>query len=115
MALLLWRRAVEFRDKSWCQKEVYDILKKYNVAWVIADFSKYLKTEIVTADFVYIRMHGGKILYSSNYSKEELRKLAKKIKEYLNQNLDVFCYFNNDAKGYALKNANTLMSFLKKE
>ena len=52
------RLAFEFRHKSWCDEAIYNILKRFNMAWVIADSPRYPKAEVVTANFVYIRMHG---------------------------------------------------------
>ncbi|MDI6602833.1 MAG: DUF72 domain-containing protein [Patescibacteria group bacterium] len=108
------RFACEFRHISWCDKKIYNLLKKYNVAWVIADSPSYPKAEVVTADFVYIRMHGSKVLFSSKYTKEELSPLAQKIKKWLKQNLNVYVYFNNDAMGYAIENAKTLLKLCNK-
>lgn len=105
--------AFEFRHKSWCDKKVYNLLKKYKVVWVIADSPNYPKAEVATANFVYIRMHGSKVLFTSNYTKKELENLAQKIKKWLKQRLDVYCYFNNDAMGYALENAKELIKFYK--
>ncbi len=111
------RFAFEFRHKSWCQKSVYELLKKHNVAWVIADSPAYPKAEIITADFVYLRMHGSKVLFASRYTEEELRELAQKIKKWLRpgpepdrkRGLDVYVYFNNDFAGYAIENARELL------
>ena len=105
--------AMEFRHKSWCDKKIYDLLKKYKVAWVIADSPSYPKAEVVTADFIYIRMHGSKLLFSSKYTKKELSSLSQKIKKWLKQNLDVYVYFNNDAYGYAIENAKELLKLCK--
>lgn len=104
----LCRLAFEFRHKSWCEERIYNLLKKYNAAWVIADSSSYPKTEVVTANFVYVRMHGSKILFGSKYTKKELNSLAQKIKKWL-KNCDVYCYFNNDAYGYAIENVKELL------
>jgi uncharacterized protein YecE (DUF72 family) len=104
--------AFEFRHQSWSDKKVYDLLKKYKVAWVIADSPSYPKTEAITCDFVYIRMHGSKVLFTSNYTKKELEGLAQKIKKWL-KNYDVYVYFNNDAMGYAVKNAKELIKLCK--
>jgi uncharacterized protein YecE (DUF72 family) len=105
------RFAFEFRHKSWCNEKIYQLLKKYKVAWVIADSPGYPKAEVVTADFVYIRMHGSKVLFSSKYTKKEILSLAQKIKKWLKQGLDVYCYFNNDVYGYAVENARELLEF----
>lgn len=110
MAILL-QLAMEFRHKSWCDEKIYKLLKKYNVAWVIADSPRYPKAEVVTADFVYVRMHGSKVLFSSKYTKKELQQLAQKIKKWLKTS-DVYVYFNNDAYGYAIENAKTLKDIL---
>jgi len=103
--------AFEFRHQSWSDKKFYDLLKKYNVAWVIADSPSYPKAEVVTADFVYIRMHGSKILFGSKYTNKELKDLSQKIKKWL-KSVDVYVYFNNDAYGYAIENAKALLNFL---
>lgn len=103
-----FRFAFEFRDKSWLCKEVYKILKEANCALVIQDSPYWPTEEVITADFTYLRFHGSKRLYSSNYSDEELKNWAKKIKKWLKEGLDVYCYFNNDAMGYAIENAKTL-------
>ena len=102
------RFAFEFRHSSWCEEKIYRLLNEYGSAWVIADSPRYPKAEVVSADFVYIRMHGSKVMFSSDYTSEELNDLAKKIRRWLRENLDVYCYFNNDAHGYAVKNAQTL-------
>jgi len=106
------RYAFEFRHQSWCDKKVYDLLKKYKVVWVIADSSSYPKAEVVTANFVYIRIHGSKVLFTSNYTKRELKDLAQKIKKWLKTS-NVYVYFNNDAYGYAIENAKELIKFCK--
>ncbi len=108
------RASFEFRHQSWFRKEVYDLLKKYNCALCIADSTSFPKEEVITADFVYIRFHGGAELYGSNYSDKELKKWAGKIKKWQKQGLDIYCYFNNDAYGYAIKNAKTLREMVKK-
>lgn len=106
------RYAFEFRHKSWCDKKVYNLLKKYKVVWVIADSPSYPKAEVVTADFVYLRMHGSKVLFTSNYTKKELQDLAQKIKKW-RKIVDVYIYFNNDAMGYAIENAKELLKLCK--
>jgi uncharacterized protein YecE (DUF72 family) len=106
------RLAFEFRHQSWFTKEIYDLLKKYNVALCIADSPKWPLSEEVTADFIYLRFHGGKELYGSNYSDNELKKWAEKIKKWRKAGLDIYCYFNNDAYGYAVSNAKKLRELL---
>lgn len=105
--------AFEFRHPTWCDDKIYKLLKKYNTAWVMADSPNYPKAEIVTADFVYIRMHGSQVLFASKYTDKELKELSQKIKKWLRQGLDVYIYFNNDFSGYAIENAKELLRFCK--
>jgi uncharacterized protein YecE (DUF72 family) len=103
------RFAFEFRNESWCNEEIYKILKEKNCAWVVVDSPSWPKVYQVTADFVYVRMHGSKILFGSKYTKKELDDLAQRIKKWKKQNLDVYVYFNNDAEGFAIENAKELI------
>jgi len=108
------RFAFEFRHSSWFIPEVYQFFRKYkNLSFCLIDSPYWPTAGEITGDFVYIRMHGGKILYGSNYSKKELKQLADRIKKYLKQGLDIYCYFNNDASGFAVKNAKQLLKFCK--
>jgi uncharacterized protein YecE (DUF72 family) len=108
-----YRYVFEFRHPSWFCSEIFKILKKYNISLCLADSPRWPYQEEITADFVYLRMHGGKILYGSNYSDKELKEWAKKIKKFLEADLDVYVYFNNDAYGYAVKNAQRLIELVR--
>lgn len=105
------RFAFEFRHISWCGEKIYKLLRKYNAAWVIADSPRYPKIEALTADFIYVRMHGSESLFGSKYTDEELKILAGKIKRWL-KSVDVYVYFNNDFRGYAVENAKKLLELL---
>jgi len=106
------RVAFEFRDESWFDKRVYKILKNNNWALVFASHLKFPWIVKSTADYVYLRFHGVPHLYSSNYQEEELEKQADSIRNWLKRGLGVYAYFNNDAQGFAPKNALTLLKFL---
>ncbi len=107
-----WRHAFEFRNETWLDKEVFKVLSDLGAAVVFQDFEHWPITEEITADFVYIRLHGKKELYASCYTKEELENWAKKINNWLKSGLDVYCYFNNDMRGYAVKNAKQLIALI---
>jgi len=104
--------AFEFRHETWCNEKIYKLLKKYNCAWVISNSSSFPKAEEITANFIYIRMHGSKVLFSSKYTNKELKDLAQKIKKWQKENKDVYIYFNNDALGYAVENAKQLLNYV---
>jgi uncharacterized protein YecE (DUF72 family) len=99
------RHAFEFRDESWFCPEVYGLLERHNFSLCLAHSSALPFAERTTADFTYIRFHGGECLYGSNYSEGELRDWSKRIGVWLGDGMDVYSYFNNDAFGFAVKNA----------
>ena len=65
---------------------------------------------VLTADWTYLRYHGER--YSGSYSPQQLTAEAKWIKAQLASRTDVFAYFNNDAQGFAVKNAADLRRYI---
>ena len=106
------RNTFEFRHQSWITKDVQKLLGRYGYSFCQADWPDFNRELPLTSDFVYIRRHGHGGRYNSCYSDEELREDAKRIKGYLKKGMDVYVYFNNDAFGYAPKNAQTLKELL---
>lgn len=106
--------AIEFRNRSWFDEKTYDILSKNNTAFVCADSSRYPCERKVTADFVYIRLHGPRELFASKYTDDELKEWYKFIKA--NDKLRrCYVYFNNDFYGYAIENAEYLSRLINKK
>lgn len=106
------KNAFEFRNKTWMNKKIYSILEKENAAVCMADHPDFLKNLPATADFLYIRRHGADANHATSYSTELLREDAKFIRSHLKKKKDVYLYFNNDAMGYAPKNALELLQIL---
>jgi len=105
------RYTLEARHESWLEPEALKCLEQYGIAWCISDTAgRYPYREAVTADFVYIRLHGSQKLYASRYSDKELKAWADRITSW---NLDTYVYFDNDFKGYAPQNALELIRLLK--
>jgi uncharacterized protein YecE (DUF72 family) len=104
--------AIEFRNKYWFDDKVFELLRKYNVAVVAANSSRYPGTREITADIAYIRLHGPEKLFASKYTDEQLREWAVYIKEVAKKTRRIYVYFNNDFHGYALDNAKTLKKIL---
>lgn len=107
-----WRHAFEFRHESWLNDEVFKLLKSFKGAFVFQDYPDWPITEEVTTDFVYLRFHGKTSLYSSCYSKNDLKAWAEKINKWKRKGLDVYVYFNNDALGHAVENAKALKALV---
>jgi len=101
---------LEVRHPSWAQKRVVEILKDNNIALCISDTAgRYPYIEEDTATFFYVRLHGSRKLYGSEYSEKELRTFARKIRDW---SKDTYLYFDNDYRGYAIKNAKRLREIL---
>ena len=102
------RHVIEFRHQSWLDEEVFDILRRHNTGFCVFDMPGLPCPLLATADFAYIRFHGSSGLYFSCYSDEELEVWARRISG-LAKDLDtVYIYFNNDAEGFAIKNAQAM-------
>ncbi len=77
------RYALEVRHPSFMVPGFFELLRKYNVAFVIADTAKkWPYAENLTADFIYIRLHGAEQLYVSGYSDSSLEWWANRIKHW---------------------------------
>lgn len=104
--------AIEFRNKYWLVEETYKVLRKYNVALVAGQSSRYPLARKITADIAYIRMHGPEKLFASKYTQEQLHEWANYIKLISSDVKRIYVYFNNDFFGYAIENAKELTSYL---
>ena len=107
-----YRYAFEFRNVSWYTKDVLELLKQHNCAFCIYELAGHISPKEVTADFVYIRLHGPGDKYQGSYSIETLRKWASDCKIWMNNGLDVYVYFDNDQEGFAAFNALTLKTLI---
>jgi uncharacterized protein YecE (DUF72 family) len=127
------RHAIEIRHESFCDDSFIDLLREHNIALVIAETAqRFPMPHDITADFVYMRLHGDKELYRSGYSDRALEKWAKRIQAWQRGSeprgvqkisklkpatakpKDVYCYFDNtDVKLRAPVDAQALMRKLK--
>jgi uncharacterized protein YecE (DUF72 family) len=125
------RHAIEIRHQSFLDPAFVALLRRHQVALVFADSVAWPYAEDVTADFVYLRLHGSEELYASGYSDEALDHFAARIKlwtEGYEPNdarriapevepagqipRDVYAYFDNDAKVRAPVDARSLRAKL---
>lgn len=124
------RHAVEIRNESFLNPWFVELLKKHKVALVFADTAgKWPYLEDLTADFIYIRLHGDSELYRSGYDRSTLKFWASRIKTWmkghepsnrltisddhaLSGERDVYVYFDNDAKVRAPVDAKELLKII---
>ncbi len=108
-----YKYTFEFRDDTWWNEDTYEILKNNNAAFCIYELGNQKSPKEITADFIYIRLHGPKEKYSGNYSKEILSGWSGAFAQWGKNVSEIYCYFDNDAGGYAVKNAMELQAMLK--
>jgi uncharacterized protein YecE (DUF72 family) len=109
------RHAIEIRHQSFCTPEFIALLREYKTALVVADTVAWPLLTDTTADFVYVRLHGSKQLYTSGYGPKAIAKWADWITAWASGRppkdgphiapatgksgpKDVYVYFDNDAK-----------------
>ena len=100
--------AFEFREPSWHQAKVYELLRRHNAAFCTFELAGFQSPVEVTADFAYVRLHGPGGKYQGSYSTRSLRGWAERIAGWRRSLKNIYVYFDNDQAGYAAKNALTL-------
>jgi uncharacterized protein YecE (DUF72 family) len=108
------RYVFEFRNPTWYHSDVFDLLKKYNCAFCIYELEGHLTPFEITADFIYVRLHGPGGKYQGNYSEQDLKQWSRYCKNWL-KTKDVFIYFDNDEAGYAAFNAKRLLELVSRK
>jgi uncharacterized protein YecE (DUF72 family) len=107
------RSAFEFRDHSWFNEEVYEALRAAEAAFCIYDLAGKLSPKIVTAPFVYVRLHGPDGPYRGQYDDRTLADWAGAFAAWVRQGREIFCFFDNDEAGYAVQDALRLKKMVK--
>jgi uncharacterized protein YecE (DUF72 family) len=122
------RYAVEVRNDSFLDRSFIDLLREFKVAAVIAETARrWPMVQDITADFVYMRLHGDTEIYRSGYGDKALERWAARIAAWSRgvepgdarkvvptrvpskKNRDVYCFFDNtDVKLRAPHDAQTL-------
>jgi len=71
------------RHDSFRTPELVELLREHRIGLVVADTAgKWPYAEDVTADFVYLRLHGTGQIYAGGYSSEQLEWWARRIEAW---------------------------------
>jgi len=100
--------ALEVRHGSWLAPQALSLLERFGWALCLADWPELPVEGPVTAPFVYACRHGPGARYASGYSPAALERDARRVKGWLAEGRQVYVYFNNDAQGYAVRDAAAL-------
>lgn len=110
-----WPRSIpaafELRDPDWHNGAILGLLREYRVAYCIYDLGGFASPLHVTADFVYVRLHGPGAPYCGCYGHEQLSRWAERVRAW-SETMSVYVYFDNDEAGYAVRNALALKELL---
>ena len=107
------RHALEIRHDSFRSADFIRLLRRHDIALVVADTVEWPLLMDATSDFVYVRLHGSRQLYASGYGPRALDRWAERIGCWVagreaqgehagtparRRRRDVYVYFDNDAK-----------------
>jgi uncharacterized protein YecE (DUF72 family) len=108
------RYTFEFRHQSWLVPDVYAVLRERNAALCLPIGWGIPLDVQITADWTYLRFHGGS--HSIAFGDDELRPWAARIREWREQGIDSYSYFNNDTlengRPPAIDNARRLLELV---
>jgi uncharacterized protein YecE (DUF72 family) len=107
-----YRYAFEFRDASWYDDAIFDLLRRHKIALCISDHHDAPAPWEVTARHVYVRGHGPTGEYRDNYPDKMLRKWARAIAQWRREGRSVYVYFDNDQKSAAPADARKLIEMV---
>jgi uncharacterized protein YecE (DUF72 family) len=109
-----FRYVFEFRDRSWLNPRTYELLSRYHAGFCIYELDGFLAPEEITADHIYVRLHGPGGAYEGNYDAKTLSAWAARLSAWAQDGYTIYCYFDNDQLGYAVRNAECLQRILAK-
>jgi uncharacterized protein YecE (DUF72 family) len=104
--------AFEFRDRSWLNEETRELLSRHRAAFCIYELDGFLSPKEITSDLVYVRLHGPGGPYRGSYDDTRLSGWAGDFAHWVAQGRAVYCYFDNDERGFAARNALRLRALL---
>jgi uncharacterized protein YecE (DUF72 family) len=110
------RWAVEVRDASWLHDDVFAVLEHHGAALCIHDLLPD-HPWIRTTNWTYVRFHGPAARtnrYWGRYGGRRLWRTADRLAAWLDDDVDVYAYFNNDYHGDAVLDAHWLDARLRR-
>jgi uncharacterized protein YecE (DUF72 family) len=104
--------AFEFRDTSWFDRKIYDLLQEHQAALCIYNQDGETSPDQLTTDWTYVRFHSSRSKQSWDYSESELAEWADRCVSWIGEGITVYCYFNNDQDAAAPRNAARLIELV---
>jgi len=98
--------AFEFRHESWLDEEIYDRLRRRNLALCVADSERLSTPVVVTADYAYFRLR------DEGYTPDDIARWGDVMREKTSACRDVFVYFKHEEEGKGPEFAKLLVQHL---
>lgn len=99
---------VEFRHRSWYDKDVLALLDRHGAGFVTHDLVGLTSPRWASGRTAYVRFHGTGGKYRGRYSDEQMDDWAEWLKNQRELGRSAWAYFNNDIGGDAIEDARNL-------
>jgi uncharacterized protein YecE (DUF72 family) len=110
---LTLEHVVEFRDARGYERGVLDLLRRRDVSLCVHDMEPSASPRTAVGPIAYVRFHGYGRQYGGSYPAGVLRPWARWIRTVA-ASRPVYAFFNNDADGHAVANAQALRQLVKR-
>ncbi|HEY4638789.1 MAG TPA: DUF72 domain-containing protein [Candidatus Udaeobacter sp.] len=100
------RAAFEFRNESWFDEEIFDLLKSRNIALCIADTDTIISPKKITADYGYLRLR------REDYTDEDVKRWSDWVRDQDANWKEAFVYFKHEESGIGPRLAKQMTELL---
>lgn len=113
-----YRFVVEVRNRKLLEESFYSLLRENNVALALVDTPFMPDTEVLTADFAYVRWEGDRRKVKGVLGEVEvdrtdsIKRWAERIKKFSEVQMDIFGYFSKYYSGYPPDDVKQLLTVL---
>jgi uncharacterized protein YecE (DUF72 family) len=97
------RAAFEFRNATWFDESVYQVLQDANVALCMAENENLETPHVITADFVYMRLR------KPEYTESELESIEYRVGQYRSNGYPTYAIFKHEETPAGALNAEKLL------
>ncbi len=110
--------AVEFRDNSWLEDSILNVLREYDITLVWSDTPYLKKHSYLTSDRIYLRLIGDRSIDEKQFGKiirdrdNEIRFWLGLLKEKEGEVKEAYVFSNNHYQGFAPNTINLLRKAL---
>ena len=98
--------AIEYRNPSWFDEQIYSLMRERNVALCIAESDELTVPEVFTANFAYYRLR------KSDYTEQEIEQVEQRLRAAAQQR-EVYAFLKHEDTPEGAINARKLLQKLR--